>query len=270
MLDIPVYGLTTRSIVSHNIPVYGYKNRLYKRISCLDDKFHKAGYSAKFIYKGREYMKDEIKQDDTAILFSRNGHSVNSHLYDSVKRIGDVFLSILLFLVMSPLMCIIAVLIKIDSPGPVIFSQERLGKDGAPFVIYKFRSMRVDAEIDGPKWASKDDDRCTRVGKILRKARLDEIPQLLNILEGDMSFVGPRPERSCFYQKFETYIPGFKNRLAVKPGLTGLAQVNGGYDLCPEEKIVYDMKYIEHKSIRLDMECMLKTFILIFTHKGAR
>lgn len=217
-----------------------------------------------------EIMKDEIRKDNTAILIRKKGVFDNFCLFDFVKRTGDIFLSILLFLVLSPLMCIIAILIKIDSSGPVIFSQARLGKDGVPFSIYKFRSMRTDAEKDGPQWASENDERCTRIGKILRKARLDEIPQLLNILEGDMSFVGPRPEREYFYQRFETYIPGFRNRLAVKPGLTGLAQVNGGYDLRPEEKIVYDMKYIEEKSFRLDIECMLKTFILIFTHKGAR
>lgn len=215
-------------------------------------------------------MKDKIKQDNIAILINKKSVCFNFQLYDSVKRIGDVSLSILLFLVLSPLICILAILIKLDSSGPVIFSQERLGKDGVPFLIYKFRSMKVDAEKDGPQWASENDNRCTRVGKILRKARLDEIPQLLNILEGDMSFVGPRPEREYFYKKFESYIPEFRNRLAVKPGLTGLAQVNGGYDLRPEEKIVYDMKYIEQKSFRLDMECMLKTFTLIFTHKGAR
>ena len=215
-------------------------------------------------------MKDEIRQDNTAILISKKSIFDDLCLYNFVKRMGDVFLSILLFIVLSPLMCIIAILIKIDSPGPVIFSQERLGKDGAPFLIYKFRSMRMDAEKDGPKWASENDNRCTRVGKILRKARLDEIPQLLNIFEGDMSFVGPRPEREYFYKKFETYIPGFRNRLAVKPGLTGLAEVNGGYDLRPEEKIIFDMQYIEQRSVRLDIDCMLKTFVLIFTHKGAR
>ena len=219
---------------------------------------------------GDKIMKDEIKQDDTVILIGKRSIFFHFHLYDFVKRIGDVSLSILLFLVLSPLMCIIAILIKIDSSGPVIFFQERLGKDGAPFLIYKFRSMKVDAEKDGPQWAAENDGRCTRVGKILRKARLDEIPQLLNIFEGNMSFVGPRPEREYFYKKFETYIPGFRNRLAVKPGLTGLAQVNGGYDLSPEEKIVYDMRYREQKSLRLDIECMLKTFALIFTHKGAR
>ena len=216
-------------------------------------------------------MKGEVKQDDIAILFTQEkNNSENFRIYNWVKRGGDIFLAIVLFILLSPVMCIIAILIKIDSSGPVFFSQERLGKNGVPFSIYKFRSMRTDAEKDGPRWADENDERCTKIGRILRKARLDEIPQLWNILEGSMSFVGPRPEREYFYRKFETYIPEFKNRLLVKPGLTGLAQVNGGYDLRPEEKIVYDMKYIEQQSILLDLECMLKTFVLLFTHKGAR
>lgn len=215
-------------------------------------------------------MKEEIRQDVPAIRTHKKSIILNFHIYDFAKRIGDASLSIILLLFLFPFMCIIAVLIKADSSGPIIYSQERLGKDGIPFLIYKFRSMRIDAEKDGPQWASENDNRCTRVGKILRKTRLDELPQLWNILEGDMSFVGPRPEREYFYHKFEKYIPGFKNRLAVKPGLTGLAQVNGGYDLRPEEKIIYDMQYIEQRSFRLDIECMLKTIGLIFTHKGAR
>lgn len=216
-------------------------------------------------------MKDEIKQGDVAALIPKEkGHVTNLNTYFFFKRTGDIFLSILLLLLLSPVMCIIALLIKIDSPGPVFFSQERLGKNGDPFLIYKFRSMKIDAEKDGPQWAAENDDRCTKIGKVLRMMRLDEIPQLWNILEGDMSFVGPRPEREYFYKKFEEYIPGFKNRLSVKPGLTGLAQVNGGYDLKPEEKIIYDMKYIEQQSVLLDIKCMLKTFILIFTHRGAR
>ena len=128
----------------------------------------------------------------------------------------------------------------------------------------------MDAEADGPQWAKKDDCRCTRLGTFLRHTRLDELPQLWNILKGDMSLVGPRPERACFYEEFETYIHGFHYRLLVKPGLTGLAQVNGGYDLKPEEKIVYDIQYIENQSILTDMNCLLKTVSLVFTHEGAR
>ena len=134
---------------------------------------------------------------------------------------------------------IIALVIMIDSPGSPIYIQERLGKNGKPFRMYKFRSMRLDAEDNGPKWADLKDERCTKVGYVLRKCHLDELPQLFNILKNDMSFVGPRPERACFYDKFETYIKGFSNRLEVMPGLTGYAQVNGGYDLTPEEKILY-------------------------------
>ena len=136
--------------------------------------------------------------------------------------------------------------------------------------MVKFRSMGINAEENGPQWADKDDDRCTKVGRVLRKFRLDELPQVWNILKGDMSCVGPRPERPCFYEEFETYIHGFRNRLAVKPGLTGLAQVNGGYDLLPEEKIVLDMEYIANRSLLLDLKCLLKTVGLVFTHHGAR
>lgn len=161
-------------------------------------------------------------------------------------------------------------IVALDSPGPAIFRQERLGLNGKPFMIYKFRTMRLDAKANGPRWAAVCDTRCTRFGQFLRRTRLDELPQLWNILRGDMSLVGPRPERAYFYREFETYIPGFSNRMMVTPGLTGWAQVNGGYDLRPEEKIVYDMKYIERQSVLLDVQCLLKTAALVFTHRGAR
>ena len=130
--------------------------------------------------------------------------------------------------------------------------------------------MYTNAEENGPQWAAKIDWRCTRVGRFIRKSRMDELPQLINILRGDMSFVGPRPERAFFYDQFETYIHGFCNRLVVRPGLTGLAQVNGGYELKPEEKIIYDMEYIQNRSIRMDFVCIIKTVKLVFTHEGAR
>ena len=193
-----------------------------------------------------------------------------SRLYLFAKRTFDVVMSLVVLALLAIPMLIIALLIRIDSPGSALFRQERLGKDGRPFTIFKFRSMRVDAEKNGPQWADKDDPRCTKLGRILRKSRLDEIPQLWNILKGEMSFVGPRPERVCFYEKFETYIHGFSKRLLVKPGLTGYAQVNGGYELKPEEKIVYDIAYIKGQSITLDLWCMFKTVKLVFTHEGAR
>ena len=191
-------------------------------------------------------------------------------MYLFTKRCFDILVSssaLIVFLL--PMLCL-AGMIKLDSEGPAIFKQERLGKDGRPFMMYKFRSMRLDAEENGPQWAAKDDDRCTRLGKILRKTRLDELPQLWNILMGDMSIVGPRPERECFYKEFTTYIPDFPKRLLVKPGLTGHAQINGGYDLKPEEKIVFDLEYIEKMSMRMDIMCILKTVKIVFSHEGAR
>lgn len=190
--------------------------------------------------------------------------------YAFFKRLSDVVVAALVAVLGILPMAIIALCIKLDSDGPVIFKQERLGKDGKSFTMYKFRSMAVDAEADGPKWADKEDERCTKVGCFLRKTRLDELPQFWNILKGEMSLVGPRPERPFFYDEFETYIHGFRNRLVVRPGLTGWAQVSGGYDLQPEEKIVYDMEYIANMSVRMDLRCMVRTVRLIFTHEGAR
>lgn len=194
----------------------------------------------------------------------------NRPIYRITKRCFDIGAALVAGGLLLIPMLLIGVWIKLDTKGPAIFKQERLGLNGKPFTIYKFRTMYTDAEVHGPQWAEKDDWRCTRVGRILRKTRLDELPQLWNILVGDMSFVGPRPERAYFYDQFETYISGFKNRMAVKPGLTGWAQVNGGYDLLPEEKIVYDMEYIRCQSIMMDMKCLFKTVSLVFTHEGAR
>ena len=190
--------------------------------------------------------------------------------YLSVKRVLDVLAAAIALVVLAAPMAVIALLVRFDSPGPALFRQERLGRGGRPFTIYKFRSMQMDAECDGPQWAEKDDERCTRLGRVLRRTRLDELPQIWNILRGDMSFVGPRPERAIFYGEFEKYVHGFRYRLLVTPGLTGLAQVNGGYDLMPDEKIIYDLRYIETCSLRVDLLCVLRTVRLVFTHEGAR
>lgn len=191
-------------------------------------------------------------------------------VYAFFKRGFDILVSLLLGVVLLVPMLVVSLIIVLDSKGSALYKQERLGKDGKPFMMYKFRSMRPEAEIQGPQWADKDDDRCTRVGRVIRKIHVDELPQLLNIFLGQMSFVGPRPERAYFYDQFETYIHGFRNRLAVRPGLTGWAQVNGGYDATPEQKIVLDMEYIQKRSLLMDAKCILKTVKLIFTHEGAR
>lgn len=186
------------------------------------------------------------------------------------KRLGDILFAVVGGILLALPMAVIALLIRLDSPGPALFRQERLGLNGQPFMMVKFRSMRLDAEADGPQWARPNDSRCTRLGAFLRKCRLDELPQLWNILKGEMSVVGPRPERPCFYAEFERYIPGFWRRLAVKPGLTGYAQVNGGYDLGPEEKLAYDLEYMARRTALLDLWCVVRTVGLILTHEGAR
>lgn len=191
-------------------------------------------------------------------------------LYLITKRIFDIVFSFLGLVIMAVPMLIIALIIVLDSPGSPIFKQERLGINGKPFLIYKFRTMCQDAEKNGPQWADEEDKRCTKFGAFLRKTRLDELPQFWNILKGDMSFVGPRPERAYFYGEFEKYIPGFSNRLMVIPGLTGHAQVNGGYSLKPEEKIIYDMEYIENRSTLMDLICIAKTIHVVFCGVGAR
>lgn len=191
-------------------------------------------------------------------------------VYLGLKRLFDISVAVMVLLLMLLPMVITAILIRLDSPGNALFIQERLGKNGVPFSMYKFRSMYIDAEENGPQWAQKNDPRCTRFGRFLRSSRLDELPQLVNILKGDMSFVGPRPERACFYERFEKNVPGFSARLMVKPGLTGYAQINGGYDLKPEEKIVFDMLYIKRQSVKLDLYCLFKTIFVVFTHEGAR
>lgn len=190
--------------------------------------------------------------------------------YLLIKRLFDIVFALFFGTILLLPMLVISLLVRLESKGPAIFKQERLGLKGKPFVMYKFRSMRLDAEENGPQWAQPDDERCTKLGKFLRSSRLDELPQLWNILIGEMTVVGPRPERAYFYDQFETYIPNFRQRLQVKPGLTGLAQVNGGYELLPEEKLVYDMEYIQNRSLWLDTVCIFKTVRLIFTQEGAR
>ena len=202
-------------------------------------------------------------------------------VYSFFKRFFDIVLSLFALIVLLIPMLIIAVIVKLTSPGSVLYKQERLGlteafaaadgKDGVSFEIIKFRSMYADAENNGARWSDgENDERITPFGKFLRRTRMDELPQFAQILTGKMSLVGPRPERECFYEKFETYIHGFSERLKVKPGLTGLAQVSGGYDLRPEEKVVYDIEYIKKRSLWLDLKCMLLTVRIIFSHNGAR
>lgn len=200
----------------------------------------------------------------------RVGKVPSKFLYRAIKRMFDFCASFVALIILALPMLIIAIAIRWDSKGPIIYCQKRLGLDGKQFTLYKFRSMRQDAEKNGVKWADEHDNRVTKVGRYLRDHRLDEFPQFLNILFGQMSFVGPRPERKCFYDEFEQYIVGFSQRLKVVPGLTGLAQISGGYDLKPEEKIQYDVRYIMTRSLWLDLKIIFKTIFIVFNRNGAR
>ncbi|NOX87859.1 MAG: sugar transferase [Calditrichaeota bacterium] len=189
------------------------------------------------------------------------------------RRVFDVFISLTLLILLFPLFIIVAIAIKLESPGPVLYSQQRLGINGKIFPVYKFRSMVQDAEKrSGPVWASKEDPRITKIGRFLRKTRIDELPQLLNVLKGDMSFIGPRPERPFFAHQFKKKIPFYMARLKTKPGITGLAQVTVGYDETIEdvkEKIKKDIEYIENKnSWRLNLKILLKTVLVVLRGEG--
>ncbi|MBN2455725.1 MAG: sugar transferase, partial [Sedimentisphaerales bacterium] len=181
-------------------------------------------------------------------------------------RLLDVIASAIAMVFALPIMLIIAAVIKVSSPGPALYRQERVGKNGKMFTLYKFRTMVNGAETHiGPVLAARDDARVTRVGKLLRSSRLDELPQLFNILKGDMSLVGPRPERPYFVRCHKA-LQG--KRLTVKPGLTGLAQVRSSYDLKPDRKIKYDYLYIQKRSLLLNLYILAKTFPVIIGKKG--
>jgi sugar transferase (PEP-CTERM system associated) len=197
-----------------------------------------------------------------------------SRVTRSVKRMLDLALSIVGCILAAPLMALTAIAIAIDSPGPALYSQERVGENGRTFTLYKFRSMRTDAEQAGqPVWARDKDDRVTRVGRFIRLTRLDELPQLWNVLKGDMSFVGPRPERPFFVEQLAREIPFYMERHAVKPGVTGWAQVKYRYGSTIEdamEKLRYDLYYIKHLSIVFDLTIVLDTVKVILFGKGAK
>jgi exopolysaccharide biosynthesis polyprenyl glycosylphosphotransferase len=176
-------------------------------------------------------------------------------------------------IVSLPIALLTAVLIKLESKGPVLYRQERVGRNGRPFTIMKFRSMRVDAEKDGPVWAQTSDDRTTRVGRVIRKMRVDEIPQFWNILKGEMNFVGPRPERPHFVKQLAEEIPFYEQRHLIPPGLTGWAQIKYPYGASIEDarqKLQYDLYYIKNQSLILDAMILFETVKTILFGRGGR
>lgn len=204
----------------------------------------------------------EIDLFDTPLLLFRNQGLTFGQLF--WKRTMDLAVSLILCVITLPVMLIIAVAIKLYDGGPVLYVQERITKDGRPFSIYKFRSMIVESEKRGARLASEHDDRITPVGKIIRRLHFDELPQLFNVLLGDMSFVGPRPEREEITKEYEKSIPQFRFRLKMKAGLTGYAQVYGQYNTVPYDKIKLDLTYIENYSLWLDLKLILLTVKILF------
>lgn len=212
-----------------------------------------------------QYAEDEVYEVEPL------GKIPFKPFYSFVKRTFDIVASLLALVALAIPMLIIAIAIRVSSPGPVIYRQERLGLNGRKFTILKFRSMRQDAEAGGAMWSGGDaDDRITPIGHVLRKFRLDELPQLFCTLIGTMTLVGPRPERECFYIEFEKHVHGFSERLKVKPGITGYAQVHGGYDLSPQEKVKWDIEYIKHRSLWMDIRILFRTVGIVFSHDGAK
>lgn len=235
-------------------------------------------------------MDGVVFEEDT-VLFERTGGQlqvehirpsqllfgegfIKSRLRWMIKRALDIALSALLLILSAPVMAVTALLIRLETPGPILYRQERSGRGGKPFSMVKFRSMVRDAEKNGQaQWAQEGDPRVTRVGAVIRKLRIDELPQLFNILRGDMSFVGPRPERPCFVKQLEEQIPYYRLRSFVRPGLTGWAQVRYRYGASADdaqEKLKYDLYYLKHAGPWLDMEIVLRTVRVVLTGFGAR
>lgn len=215
-----------------------------------------------------------LSQINEEWLLQTEGFSLNTRgSLRRLKRASDVLLSLSLLAAALPLMLATAFLIRLDSKGPVIYKQDRTGLNEKEFTLYKFRSMRADAEKNGAEWARENDERVTRLGRFIRKTRIDELPQLWNVLKGDMSFIGPRPERMAFVKDLKKSIPYYSMRHAVKPGLTGWAQVSFPYGASEDDarrKLEYDLYYVKNMSLLLDLHIIFKTIGVVLFPKGAR
>ena len=269
---------SVEEVISPDIPMSDLQKKLfsYDGIIITDVSAEKRNDILKFAYAHeiRTYVSPKISDilvngaetvnlfDTPLRLIKGLGISLGERF---IKRMLDIILSFITLIILSPLFLIIAISIKICDSGPVLFKQNRVTKDGRIFALLKFRSMVVDAEkIDGARLASQNDLRVTRVGRFLRRTRMDELPQLINIIRGEMSIVGPRPERPELYEKYCDDIPEFSLRLKVKGGLTGYAQVYGRYNTGAIDKLKYDLMYIGNYSLGLDFKVMLLTIGVLF------
>ncbi len=239
----------------------------------LDNKLRGVPVFSDLSFQERHLGRIELDAIDNNWLLFSDGFQ-NGVLSRVVKRLIDVAVGLLLTIVTLPLMLVTAIAIKLDSRGPVFYRQERTGLHGETFTLFKFRSMAIDAEVEGkPQWAQKRDPRVTRVGAFIRASRIDELPQLFNVLRGEMSMIGPRPERPEFVDELSKVIPYYNHRGYVKPGLTGWAQVNYPYGASVDdarEKLAYDMYYVKNRGALLDLVILLSTVRVILFREGAR
>lgn len=245
----------------------------YHKLEYIVNMCEKSGVHTKFIPDYNNIIPTRPYTEDLLGLPVINIRHVplNGTVNKVLKRSVDIFGALFALILFSPVMLITAILIKFSSPGPLIFKQERVGQQNRPFAMYKFRSMIVqDSDKERNKWTTKDDPRVTKVGKFIRKTSIDELPQLWNVLKGDMSLVGPRPERPLFVEKFKEEIPRYMVKHQVRPGLTGWAQVNGYRgDTSIKKRIEYDLYYIENWTIGFDFKIIFLTFFKGFVNKNA-
>ncbi len=263
-----------QAITNDKVSIIVISDDLYQTQKLID-KLYESLIEKIEVYTLADFYEMLLQKIPPSIIskawFLRNLAEGRKQAFDRLKRIFDIILSSFGIIISLPLYPFLIAAIKLDSNGPIFYTQTRLGKLGRPFRIIKFRTMVKDAEKNGAEWAKPNDSRITKTGKLLRRTRLDELPQLFNVFWGEMSIVGPRPERPEFIQQLEQTIPFYRQRLLTKPGITGWAQVNYKYSsniAGAMEKLQYDLYYIKNRSFYLDLIIILKTIKIILTAKG--
>jgi len=241
----------------------------------MADRLAALAYAGVRVRRARDHYERSQRRvllealDESWFLFDR---PLRAHrVYAAVKRVGDIVLGLLGSLLLLLLVPLLWLAVRLDDGGPLFYRQERVGRGGETFQIWKFRTMRADAEAAGPRWARSQDDRVTRVGRVLRRTRIDEIPQFVNVLRGEMSLVGPRPERPHFVETLSRAIPYYERRHLMRPGITGWATVRFGYGDSVTDKWhshEYDLYYLKHRSLRLDLEIVVRTIVVMLMRRG--
>lgn len=267
-----LYGLVTSERIQVVLVAYPDRRGTLPVEQLLEVKFRGVEVEEGVAFYERETGKIFVRELKPSQLIFAEGFRVRPTTR-RLKRLLDVTVAAAGLILAAPLMVLCAIFIAIDSPGPLLYRQVRSGELGRPFTLYKFRSMRVDAEKLGAQFAEENDPRITRVGRVIRKMRIDELPQLYNVLRGEMSMVGPRPERPVFIEQLEQQVPYFRQRLYVKPGLTGHAQVRCRYGATAEDhldKLQYDLYYIKSYSVMFDLSIILDTIKVVLLRIGAR